>query len=111
MKIEVVLVLISAFSFFYYGLNSLFSKRMIDEYKRWGFSKYRKIIGLLQFLASLALFAGFYFRVLISIVSFLLFLMMVVAVFTRIKVKDSIIATLPSFLYAIINLFIFYFYL
>ena len=111
MKIEIILVLISALSFFYYGLNSLFSKKMVVEYNRWGFEKYRKIIGSLQFLASLGLLAGFYFKVLISIVSFLLFIMMVVAIFIRVKVNDSIIETLPATMYAMLNLFIFYVYL
>ena len=104
-----ILILISALSFFYFGLNSLFSKKMLVEYNRWGFAKYRQIIGSLQFLASFGLVAGLYFKYLVSIVSFLLFVMMVFAVFTRIKVNDSFIETLPAIMYAILNLFIFCF--
>ena len=82
---------------------------MVVEYNRWGFAKYRKIIGSLQFLASLGLLAGFYFKFLISIVSFLLCIMMIIAILTRVKVNDSIIETLPAIMYAILNIFIFYF--
>ena len=109
MIIEDLLVFISSFSFLCYGINSLYSRRMISEYKRWGYSQQRHLISYLQILASLGLFAGLYFPILLTIVSFLLFLMMSVAIITRIRIKDSILKTLPSVLYAVLNFFIFYF--
>tara|TARA_B100001287_G_scaffold217695_1_gene186606 strand:- start:1054 stop:1416 length:363 start_codon:yes stop_codon:yes gene_type:complete len=102
------LILFSAASFLYYGINSLFSNKMILEYKRWGFSNYRKIIAILQISASFGLIIGFYYKYILSIVSFSLFLMMSVAMITRIKVNDSIVKTLPSVFYALVNFLIFY---
>ena len=102
------LVLFSAASFLYYGINSLFSNKMILEYERWGFSNHRKIIAILQISASFGLIIGLYYKYILSIVSFSLFLMMFVAMITRIKVNDSIIKTLPSVFYALVNFLIFY---
>jgi len=81
---------------------------MIIEYKRWGFSNYRKIIAILQILSSFGLIIGLYYKSILSLVSFSLFLMMIIAMITRIKVKDSILETLPSVFYALLNFLIFY---
>ena len=108
MIIKYCFVLLSALSFLYYGINSLYSSKMIIEYKRWGFSNYRKIIAILQILASFGLIVGLYYKSILILVSFSLFLMMLIAMITRIKVNDSILETLPSVFYALLNFLIFY---
>tara|TARA_E500000331_G_scaffold246368_1_gene236819 strand:+ start:553 stop:891 length:339 start_codon:yes stop_codon:yes gene_type:complete len=107
MDIYYILIYLSAFSFLYYSINSIFSKRLILEFERWGYKKYRYIIAIFQFLASVGFIVGMYYSLLISIVSFLLFIMMVVAIYTRVKVKDSLFEILPAFFYALLNLVIF----
>ena len=104
-----ILIFFSAISFIYYSVNSIFSKRLINEYQRWGYDKLRYLIAFLQFFAAIGFIVGFFFTPLITIVSFLLFLMMVVAVFTRLRVKDNLIETSPAIFYAILNLIIFYY--
>ena len=89
-------------------MSSFYSDRMILEYKRWGYEKFRKIIALLQFLGGLGLLIGLYFSLLLTTVSALLTLMMIVAIFVRIRIKDNIVNTLPAILYAIVNFIIFY---
>ena len=109
MVIDYAIIYFSALSFLFYGVNSFFSKRLISEYERWGYNRLRIIIAILQILASFGLIIGAYsFPLLLSIVSFSLTIMMLVAVFTRVKIKDSIANTMPAIFYVIINSIIFY---
>tara|TARA_B100001758_G_C18269870_1_gene535779 strand:+ start:248 stop:589 length:342 start_codon:yes stop_codon:yes gene_type:complete len=102
------LVLISAFSFLFYSCNSFYSKKMISEYSRWGLAKQRVLISLLQFAAGISLIIGFYSLKLITLISFLLAIMMICALFVRIKIKDSFVKCLPAIFYALLNLIICY---
>ena len=109
MDIDDVIIYFSALSFLFYGVNSFYSKRLISEYERWGYNKQRIIISVLQILASFGIIIGtYFFPFLLSIVSFSLTIMMLVAVFARIKIKDSIANTIPAIFYVIINSIIFY---
>ena len=108
MSFTLIVLLFSAISFLYYGLSSFYSDRMILEYGRWGYKKFRKIIASLQFLGGLGLLIGIYFSLLLTIVSALLTLMMITAIFVRLRIKDSITNILPAILYAILNFIIFY---
>ena len=108
MCLENILVYFSAFSFVFYSINSLCSQRLIKEFQRWGYAKYRLLIAFFQFIAGIGLVVGIFFSSLISIVSFLLFVMMVVAIYVKIKVNDSYVDIFPAIFYALLNLIIFY---
>ena len=108
MLLQNILIYFSAISFIFYSINSLYSKRLISEYSRWGYGKFRFLISYFQLLAGIGFIIGIYFSFLISIVSFLLFVMMLVAIFVRIKVKDNVIEIFPAIFYASLNLIIFY---
>lgn len=108
MNYNLVILLFSAISFLFYGVSSFYSDRMILEYDRWGYKKFRKLIASLQFIAGFGLLIGFYFSLLLTLVSASLTLMMIAAIFVRIRVKDNIINTLPAILYAVLNFIIFY---
>ena len=103
-----IILLFSAISFIFYAVSSFYSGRMILEYDRWGYKKFRKIIASLQFLGGLGLLVGLRFSLLLTIVSALLTLMMITAVYVRIRIKDNLINTLPAILYTILNFIIFY---
>ena len=107
MNIYYILIYISAISFFYYSINSIFSNRLKLEFERWGYENYRYIIAVSQFTASIGLLIGIYYPILISIMSFLLLVMMVGAIFVRLKLKDKLLEIFPAFFYAILNLSIF----
>ena len=98
----------SAISFILYGISSFLSKRMISEYERWGYQNFRIQIACSQVLAGVGLLVGLSFPILLTLVSCLLTIMMVVAIFVRISINDSIINTLPAIFYVIINFMIFY---
>ena len=108
MNYIIVILIFSAISFIFYGISSFYSNRMISEYERWGYKKFRKIIAFLQLIAGVGLLIGFYFPLLLTLVSASLTIMMITAIFVRIRVKDNIINTLPAILYSILNFIIFY---
>ena len=108
MNFHLVILFFSAISFIIYGISSFYSKRMISEYERWGYQKHRIQIAILQLLAGLGLLIVSSFPLLLALISSSLFIMMMVAVFVRIKIKDTIINTLPAVFYATLNFIIFY---
>jgi hypothetical protein len=108
MLLENILIYFSAISFIFYSINSLYSKRLISEFDRWGYGKFRILIASFQLLSGIGFIIGLYFSFLISLVSFLLSVMMLVAIFVRIKVKDDVIEIFPAIFYASLNLIIFY---
>jgi|TARA_B100001059_G_scaffold23791_1_gene19118 hypothetical protein len=106
MTSSLILILISGVSFVIYGISSFFSKKMLVEYKRWGYPEQRLLIGGLQFLGGLGLFIGLYFKPLIPLSSASLLLLMLAAIGVRIKIKDQPIMMLPAVFYALINFLI-----
>jgi hypothetical protein len=106
MTFSLILILISGVSFVIYGTSSIFSKKMLVEYKRWGYPEQRLLIGGLQFLGGLGLFVGLYFKPLIPLSSASLLLLMLAAIGVRIKIKDQPIMMLPAVFYALINFLI-----
>jgi hypothetical protein len=59
-------------------------------------------------LGGLGLLIGLLIPWLLTLASFLLMCMMLTAVFVRIKIKESVVKTLPALLYVVVNLIIFY---
>ncbi len=102
------LILISASSFFFYSVRSIFSNHMISEYSRWGLSRARIFISLLQFLLALSLIMGLWNLYLLLISSFFLTVMMIFAILVRVKIKDSLLDSVPAVFYALLNLSICY---
>ena len=90
MDIILIIILFTAFSFIIYGFNSFISKRMINEYKRWGFNKRRKTIGFFQLLGGIGLLIGIKFNFILILSSLCLLIMMVFAIIVRIQIKDNI---------------------
>lgn len=109
MDINLIIIIFTAFSFVIYGFTSFISKRMIDEYKRWGFANNRKLIGFFQLLGGIGLFIGLKYNLILIISSLSLLIMMVFAVFVRIKIRDNVSETLPAFTYILLNGIILYY--
>ena len=95
---------------------------MISEFQRWGYGNQRKLIGCFQFIGGTGLIFGSLFVVksvdnggalinssnIVAASSFLLTILMIGAIFVRIKIKDKLITILPATLYAILNFIILY---
>ena len=67
MEFANAIIAFTGISFLVYGFNSLTSKRMINEFDRWGFSQFRKIISVLQILGAIGLILGLKFNIILGL--------------------------------------------
>jgi hypothetical protein len=81
---------------------------MKEEFDRYGLSRFQKLTGLLEVLGALGLLLGLKFKILLTISSSGLALLMLLGFGVRIKIKDSFIQSFPAFFYMLLNFFIFY---
>ena len=106
--IKEIFVLFSAISFVIYSLHSVFSRRMIIEFARWGIGNLRILVASFQMLGGIGLLLGMYNIWLLCLASFFLMLMMITAIIIRVRVRDSFLQTVPALIYALLSLIIFY---
>lgn len=106
MNTNLVIVVFTSLSFIIYGINSFTSNRMVNEYQRWGFGKYRKIIGLSQILCGGGLLIGIKFLIILQFASLSLAIMMSLAILVRIKINDNISEILPAISYLVLSILI-----
>jgi len=107
MKVLDLFLFFSSSSFLFYGINCLISKKMKEEFIRFGLSKYRVLTGLLQVLGAIGLLFGYFFSIELIVISALgLSVLMLLGFGVRLKIKDSLLASLPSLVLAFINFFI-----
>jgi|TARA_B100001094_G_scaffold192794_1_gene186645 uncharacterized membrane protein YphA (DoxX/SURF4 family) len=106
MNTNLVIVVFTSISFIIYGINSFTSDRMVNEYERWGFKKYRKIIGISQILCGAGLLLGIKFLILLQFASLSLVIMMSLAILVRLKIKDNISEVLPAITYFVLSVLI-----
>jgi len=103
--------LVLAVSFFFYGSLCLFSEAMAREFRRWGVPHLRYLTGILEVLGSLGLVVG----LLIPWVGFLaatgLSLLMVCGVAVRVRIRDTLLQTLPAVLFLFLSVFVMWRYL
>ena len=108
MDINTLIILFTGFSFVVYGLNSYVSKKMISEFGRWGLADKRKIIGAFQLVCGTGICLGLKFNMILILSSAILIIMMLVAIYVRIKIKDNISEILPAIAYLILGIFTLY---
>jgi hypothetical protein len=102
-----IVTLFSGLSFLFYGLSCLKSKRMAEEFKRFGLDKQRKLTGILQLIGGTSLIIGYYQYLLLSAFSALgLGVLMLLGFLVRLKIKDSFALSAPSLLYALLNFYL-----
>ena len=80
---------------------------MKTEFKRYGLGGFRVLVGMLQVLGALGLLLGLNWSGILLISSAGLSLLMLLGFIVRIKIKDSFLLCLPSFLFMIICSYIF----
>ncbi len=79
---------------------------MILEFKRWGLEKKRKEIGSFQLACGVGTLIGLKLNYILIFSSIILIIMMLVAVYVRIKIKDNISEILPALAYLILGIII-----
>jgi len=102
---------ISASGFLAYGIGCLTSRRMRDEFLRYGLPRLRVVTGTLQVAAAAGLVIGYAYPICALLASLGLSLMMIVAFGVRLKIKDPATGFLQALACFLLNLFVFQGYL
>ena len=102
-----LLILFSGVSFIIYGSLLFVSNEMQNEFKRFGLEKFTTLTGTLELLGGIGMLVGLKVGFILSISSGGLTLLMLLGFRERIKVKDSILLSFPSFFFMLLNLYIF----
>lgn len=100
------LIWFSAISFFLFGGGCFVSSYLRGEYERYGIGKLRALIGVLQLLGAAGLLVGFYMPWIGQFSAAGLAIMMLCGVVVRIKIKDTVVQTLPAFAYMLLNAYL-----
>ena len=99
----------SAFSFLFFGFGCFFLSQMKKEFVRYGLTKFRKVVGVLQLVGGLGLLLGYFYSPTVQAAAALsLSILMVLGFGVRLKIRDGIFQSAPSLLYALLNGYIFY---
>ena len=111
MTLLLALISFNSIAFLSYGVSCLFGPKMKTEFLRLGLTNSHRIItGVSQVLGGLGLVVGYYSDLRISILSAIgLSVLMFAGFITRLKIKDPIAETLPSFLFMLLNIILTYF--
>jgi len=104
--LNTVLILFSAISFLVYGLACFFSPYLKREFLRYGMGSLRPLVGALQVGAAIGLLAGLSQPWMGSAAALGLAAMMLVAVWVRIRIKDSLLQTTPALFYFVLNAYL-----
>jgi hypothetical protein len=81
---------------------------MKSELERFGLEKLRILTAILQLTGAIGLIVGLFINVILPISSGGLAILMLFGVAVRLKIRDSILVSLPALFYMILNSFIFY---
>ncbi|MAP99807.1 MAG: hypothetical protein CMC51_03250 [Flavobacteriaceae bacterium] len=106
MNIYNIIIVFTSISFIAYGVNSFISNKMILEFRRWGLEKRRKEIGSFQLACGIGILIGLKLNTVLIFSSAILIIMMLVAVYVRLKIKDNISEILPALAYLILGIII-----
>ncbi len=101
--------MISSLSFLGYGITYFTSSKMKEEFKRFNLEKVGALTAILELLGAIGLIVGYWVPVILLISSAGLSLLMLLGVITRMKVKDSLLVTIPALFYMLVNAYIFYY--
>lgn len=92
--------------FLYYGTACLFANGMVDEFERYGLSRYRRAIGALEVSGAIGLVVGYLFSPLSILSAAGLSALMLLGIGVRVKVRDSIPEMFPAAFLLLVNVFI-----
>lgn len=98
---------ISVVAFAWYGMSCFLSAKMVEEFERYRIGRLRSLTGILQVAGSVGLLLGHFFRPLLLLSAGGFTTMMLLAVITRVRIRDPWYDAIPAFSLFAINLFIF----
>lgn len=106
MGVDNIIIIFVAISFITYGINSFVSNKMVLEFKRWGLEKRRKEIGGFQLACGIGILIGLWSNYTLIVSSIILIIMMLIAIYVRVKIKDNISDIIPAIAYLILGIII-----
>ncbi len=107
MTLKTICILISSLSFYAYVVSYFISPYMKNEFKRFNLEKLGLLTIILELLGATGILIGLKFNLLLTISSLGLGLLMLCGLIVRIKLRDSILISLPAVFFMILNLIIF----
>lgn len=108
MSIQMILSILSGVAFIVYGILCLSTEHMRSEFKRYKLEPFRVLTGILEICGGVgSLFPVSYWRI-YTFSCTGLFLLMLMGIFVRIKIKDPFIKILPALILMIINFYLAY---
>lgn len=108
MNILKICIFISSFSFLFYAISYFTGPHMKNEFKRFKLEKLGILTIVLEILGAIGLLIGLWYEPLILFSSAGLALLMFLGVLVRIKLRDSLLISLPAVFYMALNAYIFY---
>ena len=105
MSLTRALVIACGLAFIYFGIASLATPSVIADFHRFGLQKLRLLAGTFEILGGLGLLGGLLYRPALIVSSAGLAVMMLIAFAARVRVRDSVALSLPSFLFMLLNLY------
>ena len=106
-SVFVLLTLLSAVSFVCFAVGYLLAPKMRLEFERYGVGRYRHLVASLQLLGAVGQLTGLFYPPLASLAAGGLMAMMLIAVFVRFKIGDTLVQTIPAAIYLSANLYLF----
>jgi hypothetical protein len=103
-----ILILFSSLSFLAYGIAYFTSPFMKSEFIRFGLDKLGGLTAALEILGAVGLMVGLIINPILLISSGGLALLMFLGVVVRLRIKDSLMASLPALFFFILNSYIFF---
>jgi hypothetical protein len=97
------IILFSALSFLAYGTGCFTSGYLASEFERYGFSRQRRMIGILQICGAATLVTGLWLPLAGKAGAGGLALMMLFAIAVRIRIRDSFLQTMPAIFFFLMN--------
>lgn len=100
---------LSALAFVGYGSACLTTRHMTVEFERFGLARFRRLVGALELMGGMGLLVGYVYRPLLLLSSAGLTLLMLLGVLTRVRIRDSVVETLPAFVLFLMNGYVFWY--
>lgn len=107
MTLLTLLTIASSLVFIVYGIFCAFTPSMAADFHRFGLENLRILTGILEILGGLGLLIGLRWRPALLISSAGLGLLMLIAFGVRLKMRDSVALSTPSFALMLLNFYIF----
>jgi hypothetical protein len=98
-----IFTIVSGLAFVLYGGLCVFSDHMKIEFERYGLLRFRKLVGVVEFLGGLGLFVGLFSSKILIFSASGLALLMVLGLGVRLRVKDGLIQMAPAAVLLVVN--------